>query len=391
MKNKLSKMPVITLHQSPKFLALALLCAATAPAIAGDNKQVDPPATDLSTPWEFNLALPGWLANTSGVIGVDGHNAGFYLSAENLIKHLDMVASVSASARKGRFGIYGDLLYISASDGIGTDGIIKKLDVRLDLYIADMELNYRLLQGPKGFLDVRAGVRYTNLYNKNTITPNDEVIDQASTDLVNEVSKQLRSKLSNLDVSGRLRSVVERGVSGKLTALDGSHPTVPSAPVAGGKPGRLDAQVQAIFSKRAASLTSALQAERDAKTDALRAAAQAKTAALRKSISNEIASKLKSGLDTTASLAEDWWDPYVGLAARYNLGKAFYLTAKGDIGGFGVGSELTWQASGALGCQLSRYIYAEAGYRYLYTDYNKNGFVYDVTQSGAQITIGITF
>ena len=113
--------------------------------------------------------------------------------------------------------------------------------------------------------------------------------------------------------------------------------------------------------------------------------------ALKSKIAKEIASTLKDKLDNSFGLAEDWWDPYVGLRGRYNISKAFYLTAKGDIGGFGVGSDLTWQLSGALGCQVTRSIFVEAGYRYLYTDYNKSGFVYDVTQSGVEITTGITF
>lgn len=73
------------------------------------------------------------------------------------------------------------------------------------------------------------------------------------------------------------------------------------------------------------------------------------------------------------------------------MNKAFYLTGKGDIGGFGIGSELTFQLYGALGCDISHWCFIEAGYRYLYTDYNHGGFVYDVTQSGAEITAGIKF
>ena len=56
------------------------------------------------------------------------------------------------------------------------------------------------------------------------------------------------------------------------------------------------------------------------------------------------------------------------------MNKAWYLTGKADIGGFGLGSEITWQAYGALGCQVSRWCTLEAGYRYLYTDYNQGWF-----------------
>ena len=86
-----------------------------------------------------------------------------------------------------------------------------------------------------------------------------------------------------------------------------------------------------------------------------------------------------------------WFDPYVGLRGRLNLNKAFYLTGRGDIGGFDVGSQLTWQAYGALGCQITRNIYAEAGYRCLYMNYRGGGLLYDAYTRGVEINMGITF
>ena len=90
-------------------------------------------------------------------------------------------------------------------------------------------------------------------------------------------------------------------------------------------------------------------------------------------------------------MAHDWIDPYVGVRARYQWSPAWYLTAKADVGGFGVGSSFAWEVYGALGCQLTRRVFAEAGYRYLYTDYHHNGFIYNVTTSGAQVTFGVVF
>ena len=58
-------------------------------------------------------------------------------------------------------------------------------------------------------------------------------------------------------------------------------------------------------------------------------------------------------------LTEYWGDPYIGAGGRYNLNKAFYLTGKVDVGGFDVGSKVTVQANGGLGCELTRSIYAE--------------------------------
>ncbi len=55
------------------------------------------------------------------------------------------------------------------------------------------------------------------------------------------------------------------------------------------------------------------------------------------------------------------------------------------------GSRITCQIYGALGCQLARNLYAEAGYRYLYVDYRHDGFIYDVSTGGAQVTMEINF
>jgi len=49
------------------------------------------------------------------------------------------------------------------------------------------------------------------------------------------------------------------------------------------------------------------------------------------------------------------------------------------------------QAYGALGCQVTRSIYSELGFRYLYYDYDSGGFLYKVSMYGPQITAGIIF
>lgn len=391
----------MTTTSSPfRIAALALLAAAipftaAAAAPAAPESAVRKPATEDPDGWKLQLAIPSWLAATSGTIGLDGVNSHVYMSAETLIKHLDMIATFSADVRKGRFGFYSDFLYVSASDGIGNNGLVGKLDIRLDQYLLDMDLYYRVLEGPRGFLDLRAGVRYTNIYNKLTISPNDDAIDDASVALVNGVSDDIRKRLAELDLRGKLRSALEdrirTNVTEKISGVGGDRPALPIAPVGARRPGRMDEIVRVAVDRRVNELAAALRAREAAATAALREAAQRRIDAVKSKIAKEVASKLRDGLDTSFSLDEQWWDPYVGFRAQWNINHAFYLKAKADIGGFGIGSDLTWQASGALGCQISRHIYAELGYRYLYTDYDKNNFVYKVTQSGVEITAGINF
>jgi hypothetical protein len=89
--------------------------------------------------------------------------------------------------------------------------------------------------------------------------------------------------------------------------------------------------------------------------------------------------------------SQSWADPVLYARGNVNLGSGFGLTALGDIGGFSVGSRLTWQAAGLLGYQFNDRIAAAAGYRYLSVDYKNDGFVWDVSISGPIIGLKILF
>jgi hypothetical protein len=83
---------------------------------------------------------------------------------------------------------------------------------------------------------------------------------------------------------------------------------------------------------------------------------------------------------------ESWADPVVGLRYEAPLGNRWQLVAKGDIGGFGVGSEFTWMATAFAAYSFNGNAMLLLGYRYLDVDYKDgNGadrFVWDVATSG---------
>src|SRR5205823_2212936 len=189
-----------------------------------------------------------------------------------------------------------------------------------------------------------AGARYTNMFNRLELTSADSKIDQAATDLVNAANDDLRRLLDRL-LNG---------------ALDNRNPPLPVPPLGVEEKLKL------------------LRLIREARQDPMTA-------------HRRITKIFKNQLNRGFSLTEYWADPYIGIGGRYNLSKAFYLTGKADVGGFGVGSDVTVQAYGALGCQVTRSIYAELGGRYLYYNYDSGGFLYKVSMYGPQITTGITF
>ena len=86
-----------------------------------------------------------------------------------------------------------------------------------------------------------------------------------------------------------------------------------------------------------------------------------------------------------------WVDPIIGARARIELPSDFYLTGWGMIGGFGAGSELTWDVMGALGYSVSDSVSIIGGWRALSVDYEDGAFIYDVVQSGPILGATIKF
>ena len=96
---------------------------------------------------------------------------------------------------------------------------------------------------------------------------------------------------------------------------------------------------------------------------------------------------LPVGIERTGDV--QWIDPTVGLYAKYDFNDRWFMTLIGDVGGFGVGSNFTWQGFGAVGYNWTKTISTSIGYRAIYEDYQSGGFVYNTTQQGAFVGLGI--
>lgn len=97
----------------------------------------------------------------------------------------------------------------------------------------------------------------------------------------------------------------------------------------------------------------------------------------------------------SAKRDEDWIDPVIG--AHYTLPFAdnWSFTLRGDIGGFGVGSDFAWQTVGALRWQASERLGVVAAYRYFDMDYETGSgsdhFLYDMAVSDPGLGVVFTF
>jgi hypothetical protein len=92
----------------------------------------------------------------------------------------------------------------------------------------------------------------------------------------------------------------------------------------------------------------------------------------------------------------EWVDPVIGARVRHQIAPGKEFTLLGDVGGFGAGSEFSWQAVATYGFDVNCFgtpLHTVIGYRALAVDFSENGRfgknALDVVQHGP--VMGVTF
>lgn len=107
------------------------------------------------------------------------------------------------------------------------------------------------------------------------------------------------------------------------------------------------------------------------------------------SVSTELTARLARGGEIVRKRDTSWADPLVGIRGNWNITNDIFFRFNGDIGGFGVGSQLTWQAFGGIGYRFNELISAAVGYRGLGMDYAKGNFELNTVTHGP--VLGLEF
>lgn len=97
---------------------------------------------------------------------------------------------------------------------------------------------------------------------------------------------------------------------------------------------------------------------------------------------DKLSDRIEKELPKSVEQSRWWIDPVVGLRGQVNFSRWCFAAAQADAGGFGAGSQITWNTQATLGVNFSRHIAFEAGYRYMYIDYDKDNFLYNVNMPG---------
>ncbi|MGY6273288.1 DUF481 domain-containing protein [Achromobacter denitrificans] len=141
-------------------LACGLLLAGSA---AGAEPDASPPGQARQAgEWEFSVTPYFWAPALSGkvsqsnspVIDID-------TSFDKLFDNLDFAAMLIGDARKGRYSIFGDLIYTKiGSQGDTPRGILaSSADVKSSTFAGLIGAGYSVLETPTHRLDVVAGLR----------------------------------------------------------------------------------------------------------------------------------------------------------------------------------------------------------------------------------------
>jgi len=106
---------------------------------------------------------------------------------------------------------------------------------------------------------------------------------------------------------------------------------------------------------------------------------------------------MRGSLDTSSPISpsktDDFIDPIIGARLNADLTEKLIFNVRGDIGGFGVGSDFSWNGVALFGYRITPAITAGLGYRMLYLDYKPgtSHARYHMTMQGPMTGIAFVF
>lgn len=398
----------------PSAAAIAALCV---PAVASAADPVATFPTSSACDWEFRVEPYGWLTGLKGETGIGPLVTEIDPSFADIFDHIDMAAAIQMEARNGCWGIIADGFYADlGADGSSPGPLYDSVEVDMRQFIGELTLGYRVYQTDDAFVDVYGGIRYNDLSVDFEASLDQTGIEAASDSaaerIVSGIAERAREivgpkvddfKAASAERRGKIEDRVSSAIGAeaarrvKRDALEqirriGRDGGVGERDLAAERIVRAVKAQRIELARSTARLEVAkLRAAADAALQSKVAQAQERVDKAERKLASAISDRLQSSLPTSMSANKDWIDPILGVRAQWNFGDPWFLAAKSDIGGFGVGSDLTWSVQATLGYQFTDSVSAELGYRYLQTDYEDGAFTYDMAAHGVFTGLNIRF
>lgn len=346
--------------------------------------------------WGFVIEPYLWAMGLSGKTGVGGFPAvNVNADARKILQQLDWGIMGMGEIRKGRWGILADGYYAALSGSGHLDGVLYKSgNLQLQQGLASLALAYRIIDDRRGFLDLYAGARYNYLGLQVDLTPDSGGISSLAVDMTERLQKGINKKIAEILSLNRgltqtdLENLAQLDLKGHALLKLAETPRDIRELV------KLD-KLASVFNVRNGAFAEYIAAEAALQIAAQKGQAttaeQARVNSAKQKLANQLAKNIENALPTYGS-GDQWWiDPIVGLRGQINITRWLFLAAQGDVGGFGAGSQITWNTQATVGVNFTRNIFGELGYRYMYVDYNKNGFLYQMNSFGLFSSLGVKF
>jgi hypothetical protein len=105
----------------------------------------------------------------------------------------------------------------------------------------------------------------------------------------------------------------------------------------------------------------------------------------------ELGFDVEVGGADAGSARESWIDPWIGARGSIPFADDWSFRYRGDVGGFGIGSEFTWQGALGVAVLLGDHVRLEAGYRAISIDFDQGDLDYDALIHGPQLSLALGF
>ncbi|TLD70155.1 hypothetical protein FEM03_13250 [Phragmitibacter flavus] len=386
---------------------LASLCGGT-PEVASSKEVI--PSSNIKSAWEITIRPYGWLAGMEGTTGIRGYTAETDVAFEDILNNLDMTAALQMEVKHGRWMLLLDGMYLELSAGDDAPGrLLSNANIELTQIMAEAAIGYRLWEGERGYLDLYAGARYMRLDGDIGFEVDSAGVRSLSQDIsekaVTQITSAVRSTVSEVAVEvksqarQKITAAAETLVNQKISQALENHPNLPKAiDFIRNSSGPVSESVRDLVAARIAEQQADLaviQEAASAKVSAAKARAleKARRAVTRaeKKLAQRIEQQIEDSIPESVSGSADWVDPIVGFRGQFHFTDRLFAVGRADVGGFGVGSDLAWQAYAGLGWQASSHVSLEMGYRCLDMDYTSGGFTFDTMTSGVIVSLAFKF
>ena len=134
--------------------------------------RAEAPAPQGTNKWEFQFVPYLWFAGIKGQVGVGDRVADVDADFGDIFDQLNFGFMAAFEARKGRLGLFSDLLYLKVSAENATPGaLFSSVKLTQKVFMFEEAVAYRLYEKGGSSVDAMAGIRFWHLNTRLLFTP----------------------------------------------------------------------------------------------------------------------------------------------------------------------------------------------------------------------------